>query len=185
MAYVGLARPVVARYSEEGGERKYSDGIRYAKAIKILIDPHYEDVSDYNDINDTDEVKEFAYADITLNTSDTPEAAETMMFGHEVSGGTVISRGMDRSGYVGLGARIRVIENGRARYVALWIHKAKFEDGSQEYETKDNSFVYKTPTTEGKAILDITGEWRTKKTFNTAKEADAWIDATAGIEREV
>lgn len=185
MAYVGLARPVVARYSEEGGEVKYSDGIRYAKAIKILIDPHYEDVSDYNDINDTDEEKEFAYADITLNTSDTPEAAETMMFGHEASGGTVISRDADRSGYVGVGARVRVIERGRVKYIALWIHKAKFDEGSQDHETKDNSIDYKTPTTAGKAIPDIAGEWRTKKTFDTAEEADAWIDATAGIEREV
>ncbi len=185
MAYVGLARVVVAKYSELGGEPIYSDGIRFGKAIKIKIDPKYEDVSDYNDINDTDEEQEFSYADISLNTSETPKEAESILFGHEASGGTVISKDTDRSGYVGIGVRARSVVGGKRKYVALWIHKAKFTDGSQEYETKGNSIEYKTPVTDGEAVPDINGEWRTKKIFDTAEEADAWIDAKAGIEREV
>lgn len=185
MAYIGLARPAIARYSEAGGEVRYSDGIRYGKAIKIQIDPHYEDVSDYNDINDTDDDQEFAYADISLNTDETPEEAEEMMFGHEASGGTVVSRDTDRSGYVGVGIRVRSVIRGRVRYTAIWIHKAKFQDGSGDHETKGDSIDYKTPEIDGKAVPDIDGKWRTKKVFDTAEEADAWIDAAAGIESEV
>ena len=86
MAYIGIARPVIAVYSEENGKAAYSGGIRFGKAIKIEINPQYEDVSDYNDINDTDDEEEFAYADITLDTDEIPEEAEPIMFGQETDG---------------------------------------------------------------------------------------------------
>lgn len=181
MAYIGIARPVIAVYSEENGKAVYSGGIRFGKAIKIEIDPQYEDVSDYNDINDTDDEEEFAYADVTLDTDEIPEEAEPMMFGREKDG---ISKENDRSGYVGVGARTRCIRNGRTRYLAIWIHKAKFKEGSSSHETIGDSVNYQTPSTHGKAVPDVEGNWRTKKTFETAEEADSWIDEIAGIERE-
>lgn len=181
MAYIGIARPVIAAYSEENGKAAYSGGIRFGKAIKIEIDPQYEDISDYRDINDTEEDEEFSYADITLDTDEVPEEAEPMMFGREMDG---IARESDCSGYVGVGVRTKHIKNGRIRYLAIWIHKAKFKEGSSSHETKGDSISYQTPSTSGKAVPDVEGKWRTKKTFETAEEADRWIDTIAGIERE-
>lgn len=184
MAYIGFARPVIAVYREKDGKASYSGGIRFGKAIKIEIDPQYEDVSDYGDINDTDEEQEIAYADISLNTDEIPETAETMMFGHEAVSGEVISDEKDRSRYVGVGARVRSVRRGQIKYIGIWLHKAIFTEGSQSHDTKGDSISYQTPTTKGKAIPDIEGKWRTKKTFDTAKEADSWIDEIAGIESE-
>lgn len=184
MAYIGIARPVIAIYSEESDKVKYSGGIRFGKAIKVEIDPQYEDVSDYGEINDTDEEQEFAYADISLNTDEIPEDAEPMMFGHEERDQKTVSALSDRSRYVGLGVRVRQVKSGQIKYLGIWIHKAKFTEGSSSHETKGDSMNYQTPTTPGKAIPDMNGEWRTKKLFNTAEEADAWIDGIAGIERE-
>lgn len=184
MAYMGLAHIVIAAYREADGKASYSGGIRFGKAIKLEIDPQYEDMSDYDDINDTDEEQEISYADVSLNTDEIPEEAEYMMFGHETTSGEVISSEKDRSGYVGVGARIRSVKGGRRKYVAIWLHKAKFTDGSQAHETKGESISYQTPTVTGKAIPDIEGNWRTKKTFDTAKEADSWINEIAGIESE-
>lgn len=181
MAYIGIARPVIAAYSEEDGKAVYSDGIRFGKAIKIEIDPQYEDISDYRDINDTEEDEEFSYADITLDTDEIPEEAEPMMFGRETDG---VSRERDCSGCVGVGMRTRHVKNGRIRYLAIWIHKAKFKEGSSSHETKGDSISYQTPSTSGKAVPDVEGNWRTKKAFETAEEADRWIDTIAGIERE-
>lgn len=181
MAYIGIARPVIAVYSEENGKAVYSGGIRFGKAIKIEVDPQYEDISDYRDINDTEEDEEFSYADITLDTDEVPEEAEPMMFGRETDG---ISRESDCSGYVGVGVRTKHIKNGRIRYLAIWIHKAKFKEGSSSHETKGGSVSYQTPSTSGKAVPDVEGKWRTKRTFETAEEADHWIDTIAGIERE-
>ena len=181
MAYIGVVRPVIAVYSEENGKAVYSGGIRFGKAIKVEIDPQYEDISDYSDINDTGEDEEFSYADVTLDTDEIPEEAEPMMFGREMDG---ISRESDRSGYVGVGFRTRRVKNGRVRYLAIWIHKAKFREGSSSHETKGDSISYQTPSTPGKAVPDVEGKWKTKKTFETAEEADLWIDSIAGIERE-
>ena len=181
MAYIGITRPVVAPYSEENGKAKYSGGIRFGKAVKITIDPQYEGLGDYRDINDTETDDEFSYADITLDTDEVPEEAEPMMFGRETDG---ISRESDHAGYVGVGIRTRKIKNGRVRYTAIWIHKVKFREGSCSHETKGDSINYQTPSTPGTAEPDVEGKWRTKKTFETAEEADSWIDEIAGIERE-
>ena len=177
MAYMGLAHIVIAAYREADGKASYSGGIRFGKAIKLEIDPQYEDMSDYEDINETDEAQEISYADVSLNTDEIPEEAEYMMFGHETTSGEVISGEKDRSGYVGVGARIRGVKGGHRKYVAIWMHKAKFTDGSQAHETKGESISYQTPTV-------TVGNWRTKKTFDTAKEADSWINEIAGIESE-
>ena len=55
MAYTGLAHIVGAKYSESQNDIRYSDGFRYGSAVKIRIDPKYEDVSEYGDINSEDE----------------------------------------------------------------------------------------------------------------------------------
>ena len=104
-----------------------------------------------------------------------------MMFGRETDG---ISKESDRAGYVGVGMRTRCVKNGRVRYLAVWIHKAKFKEGSWSHETKGDSISYQTPSTPGKAVPDVEGKWRTKRFFETAQEADSWIDSIAGIERE-
>ena len=67
MAYMGLAHIVIAAYREADGKVSYSGGIRFGKAIKLEIDPQYEDMSDYDDINDTDEEQEISYVDVSLN----------------------------------------------------------------------------------------------------------------------
>lgn len=184
MAYVGIARPVVAEYQETKGKAEYSGGIRFGKAIRVEITPQYEDVSDYGDINDTEDKQEFSFADVSLNTDNVPEKAEPIMFGHGVSGNEIKSRYDDSAGYVGLGVRTRIVSEGKTRYIVIWLHKVKFTEGSQEHSTRGDSIDYQTPTTEGKAVPDAAGEWRTKKFFETAEEADSWIDAIAGVERE-
>lgn len=178
MAYVGLARPVVAAYSEKNGKAEYYGGIRFGKAVKIEINPAYEDISEYNDINNTDDEERFSHADVKLETDEVPEEAEIMMFGRETDGS---SRETDRAQYVGMGVRIRCVKNGKIRYLVVWIHKIKFREGGASHETKGNSVNYQTPITPGKATPDAEGKWRTKKVFETREEADVWLNEKAGI----
>ena len=182
MAYIGVARPVIAKYGETDGNVTYSEGFRFGKAIKVGISPSYEDVSEYGGINDTDEEQEFAYADITLETSDTPIEAETMLYGHDSQGDEVISRTEDRANYVGMGIRVKETVSGRKLYSAVWIHKVKFSDGEQEHETKGDSIRYGTPEIKGKAVPDCNGKWRTKRRFQSKEDADKWLDNMAQIE---
>lgn len=181
MAFVGVANPMIARYEENDGNAWYSEGFRFGKAIKVVIAPNYEDVSEYGGINDTEEEQEFSYADITMNTSETPEVAEMLMFGRAANGDEVISGTEDRANYVGMGIRVTEVVSGKRAYAAIWIHKVKFLDGEQEYETKGDSIKYGTPEIKGKALPDSNGKWRTKKQFWTRKEADEWLQRKAGI----
>lgn len=182
MAYIGVARPIMAKYEEKSTGIRYSQGFRFGKAIRIEITPRYEDVSDYQDINETDEQKAFSYANVELNTSDIPKEAETPVFGHKVDGDKVVSSENDVSGYVGLGIRTRERISGTLKYIALWIHKVKFEEYGQEHETTGSTGDYKTPTIKGKAFPDDNGEWRTKRFFETVEAADLWLNSMAGIE---
>ena len=54
MAYIGLANIVLAKCNENNGSVSYSNGMRFGRAIKVSIDPKYEDIGDYGDINDSD-----------------------------------------------------------------------------------------------------------------------------------
>lgn len=181
MAFVGVASPIIAKYEENDGNAWYSEGFRFGKAIKVVISPNYEDISEYGGINDTDEEQEFAYADITMNTSEIPKEAEWIMFGHSVNGDEVISGVSDRAGYVGMGIRVAEVVSGKRKYAAVWIHKVKFSDGEQEHETRGDSIKYGTPEIKGKAVPDCNGKWRTKKQFWTKEEADEWLKRKAGI----
>lgn len=182
MAYVGLARPVVAKYPQNGGG--YTRGFRFGKAIKIEISPEYEDISDYRDINDTEEEETFSYANITLGTSEIPWEAESAALGHETSGNEVTYRDTDCPGYVGIGIRTREVVGGATKYIALWIYKAKLKEEAQTHDTKGESIDYATPSISGKVYPDEEGKWKKKKLFDTAKEADSWLDEMAGIESE-
>lgn len=132
MAYIGVARPVIAKYEESNGNITYSEGFRFGKAIKVVISPNYEDVSEYGGINDTEEDQEFSDADIVMNTSETPEVAERLMFGHITNGDEVMSGVEDRANYVGMGIRVAV-----ASEELGWSIKKMFGLNEKEVLTSD------------------------------------------------
>lgn len=182
MAYIGLARPVIAKYPQ--GEEGYTKGFRFGKAVKIEISPQYEDISDYGDINDTEDEEIFVYADITLGISAIPQEAEGIVFGHENTGSETIYRDEDISGYVGLGIRTREVIAGAVKYTALWLYKVKLKEDGQAHTSKGEAIDYTTPSVKGKAYPDKDGIWKKKKLCNTAEEADSWLNEMAGINKE-
>lgn len=182
MAYIGLARPVIAAYRVQDGQNVYSDGIRFGKAVRIEISPTYEDVSDYGDINDTDEEQECTGADVTLGISEIPQEAENIVFGHTVAGDEARSNVSDRASPIGIGVRTREVISGKVRYLAIWLHKVRLTEEGQDNETKGDSITYATPSVTGRALPDEDGDWRTKKIFETKEAADVWLDQMAGIQ---
>lgn len=177
MAYVGLAEPIIARYHDG----IYSGGSRLGKAIRMEITPEYEDVSDYEDINNTDDSEIFAYADVSLGTDALQGNAEKVVFGHEQLGDETICKDTDQAVYVGVGFRVREKILGTERYVAMWLCKVKFKEEGEKHKTRENSIDYVTPEIKGKAYPDENGQWKRKKIFYTQKEADSWLNQMAGI----
>ena len=181
MAYVGLTHPVIAVYEERNGVVSYKNGIRFGKAVKYEISPNYEDVSDYQDINETDPEEEIRSADITLEISEILEGSEGVIFGYEVNADETIANQNNRASPIGLGIVTREVIAGTTSYVAYWIHKVLFREEGRTHETKGDAITYITPSVKGTATPDYNGNWRIKKRFTSKAEADAWIDEKAGI----
>lgn len=184
MAFIGLAHIVGARCNDAADVPTYTEGFRYGRAVKAVIDPKYEDVSDYGDINDDEEVQVFAYADVTLEVSEEAEKAESLFYGHTADGNSVVSEELDQAGPVGLGFRVKEKTAGKERYIAIWLYKVNLTEEGQELETRADSIKYGTVQTKGKAVPAGNGQWRKKATFTTKQEADSWLDEMAGITQE-
>lgn len=184
MAYTGLAHVVGAKYSETENGIQYSNGFRYGSAVRIRIDPKYEDVSEYGDINSEDEEEMFAYASVTLETSEITQTAEKEVFGLEVSETGSASNETDLSEYIGLGVRVREKRNRKTYYVAVWLYKVRLTEDEQDIETRGEALKYVTMQASGKAVPAYGGQWRKKEIFNTMQEADSWLEEMAGIGKE-
>lgn len=179
MAYIGLAKFVAASYDEK--TNTYKNGFRFGKAVKIDIAPNYEDISEYNDINDFEDEQVFTHADIELGTDYTSIEAEKNVFGHTNNTDEITSCDTDLSKYIGLGLETKEIISGVPKYVAIWLHKVKLYEERETYDTKGENIEYKTPVAKGKAYPIDTGEWRKKKTFETKEQAKSWLEKMAGI----
>lgn len=167
MAYVGLAKPIVAKYV---GLNNYREAFCFGKAVKIEININHEDISDYKDINDTEEEQVFKDADIKVSITDITNQAENILFAHLLQEDEVISSDCDRQNHVGFGWISGVKTGGQRRYVAIWLQKVKFYEEGQKHETKGDSIEYEIPEVSGKAYPDDFGTWRRKKNFETKKK---------------
>lgn len=182
MAYIGLARPTVARLNEE--TTKYSGAFTCGAAIQIDITPQYAEGSLYGDNVKMEYDKEFKYADVVLNTTTLPIEAHNVMFGHTVSDSEaatkVTFKSGDESGYVGFGFYMTEKVNGVRQYVASWLYKVKFAEGAESYKTKGDAIEYQTPSISGQAVSLNDGRWKDVEVFTTEAEAKEWLQKMSG-----
>ena len=177
MAYIGLAYPLIAR-KRDGPE--YLDGVLAGKAIEAEITPNYINSSEYTDVNDLGQKKEFAYADVKLTTSDLQENARTLILGESAG----VSGDRDEAETIGLGlAKMRIVDD-QVTFEAIWLHQVKMWEASGTSSTRGENLAFQTPTLEGYAEPDENGEWRTTKQFATKNEAISWLKAKAGMKGE-
>lgn len=184
MAYIGLAKPTIARLDESSGSPVYSDGFTCGKAVGIDIDPQYAEGSLYGDNGTAEYDKEFKNANITLNTTTLPIEAHEVMFGHVVTKegkSSIKDKTTDESNYVGIGFYVSEKVDGAKKYVAMWVYKSKFAEGKESYKTKGENIEYQTPSISGQAVGLDNYDWRDREIFATEKEADDWIKEKAGI----
>lgn len=181
MAYVGLAKPYIAKLKETAGTPTYEKGFVCGKAIGVDIDPQYAEGSLEGDNGTAEYDKEFTSANLTLNTTTLPIQAHEVMFGHTVTEDTITDKVTDESNYVGFGIYVSEKVNGQKKYVAIWIYKAKFAEGKESYKTKGKNIEYQTPSISGQAIGINNGEWRERKILDTEEEANDWLKEKANI----
>lgn len=174
MAYYGLSNPYMARLDAK--TEKYSNGFRCGKAISTAITPNYSNQSLYADNSEAERVDEFVNASVTVGTDRLPSVAAPIMFGHKVTNGEEVSSSEDAGAYVGYGFYVSKMEDGVKSYTAVVLHKVKFTEGEESYQTKGDQITFQTPNLSGSATSLSSGIWRTKSTdFATVLNADVWI----------
>lgn len=178
MAYIGLAYPLVAR-KRDGPE--YFDGMLAGKAVEAEITPNYIDSSEYTDVNELGQKKEFAYADVKLTTSNLSDAARGLILGEKAG----VSGDRDKSEAIGLGLVKMQIVDDSIIYEAIWLHQVKLWDSSMASSTRGENIDFRTPSLEGYAEPDENGEWQTTKQFGTKNETISWLRERAGMKGEL
>lgn len=177
MAYIGLAKPTIAKLDESEGSAKYTNAFTCGKAIEVSISPQYAEGSLYGDDSKAEYDKEFTYADVTMNTTTLPIEAHSVMFGHEVAedNKTIKDKDSDEANYVGFGVYVPEKVDNKKKYIGMWIYKVKFTEGEESYKTKGDAIEYQTPSVSGQAVALDSGEWRERKIFDTEAEVKKWL----------
>ena len=182
MAYVGLRKPIIAVMLPEGG---YGEPFACGKAIGITVTPSFAEASLYADDIQAEYDKEFKYADVAMNTSTLPLEAHERMFGHKIGGNSeseINYNANDEQSYVGMGWISSEKIDGKRKYVGNFLNKAKFSEPSEDYSTKGDNIEYKTPSISGRALALDNGDWKKADSFETEKEAIAYVYKLFGKE---
>lgn len=185
MAFVGLANPYIARLVDEA-TKKYADCFMCGEAITVNVTPNYNTAKLHSNNRLSDVMREFKDGSITLGTDRLPAKASEVCFGHEVGeeGRRVTYRTGDDGVFVGVGFYVDERVDGKTKYTATVVYKAKFSESANEYNTKGENIEFKTPVMDGDIAGLKTGEWKDTYTFDTKAEADKWLRDTLGYEEE-
>lgn len=174
MAYIGVAKPTIAKMEDTGNT--YSAPVVCGKAIQIDITPQYAEGSLFGDNGKAEYDKEFKQADIVLNTTSLPIAVHETMFGHTVEESSITFKDSDESNYVGFGFYVTEKVDGKKKYTATWLPKTKFSEGAESYKTKGDNIEYQTPSVTGQALALDNGIWKEVEQFDTEAEAQQFIN---------
>ena len=184
----GLSKPRIARYNynEAAGTISYTNGFACGEAVNTSVAPAYASASLPGDNIIVEEINEFTSAVVNLGVTRLPLIAASILFGHTVDelNLTEKSNANDNALFVGYGFTTK---NSNGTYDACVLHKVKFSEGEDSYQTKGDSITFKQPTISGTAVArDTDGQWREKKYgFASEAEALAWVDAQLGITEQV
>lgn len=151
MATVGLRDIYFFPLSEDKDEgTEYESGIKIGKAMQANVQPSFNTA----DLRADDGVAETAESrgatTVTVQTDDLSKEAQSVLFGKKINDdGVLIDSEDDRPPYGALAFRSEKA-NGAYRYVVLY--KGKFTLPESNYETKQETPAFQTPTTTGRFI---------------------------------
>ena len=195
MPKIGLSKPYVAIYSNNGATVAYSNvGVigRYTQLEINLTDgesnPFYSDDSE----DQTDDQFPGGTATITLGNLDADAMVKTLGMVREnitgVSGVTtegaawIVNNDNQQTPYVGLGGIVKQKE-GAIGYVAVLLDKVRFRNFSNSYTTQGRTIEWQTQSLTADIFRSdkATHDWRRYSTvFPTAAEAEAALVAYFG-----
>jgi phi13 family phage major tail protein len=180
MAYFGVSSPYMA--SLDVATETYSDGFKCGKAISTSVTPSYSSAVLYADNAEAERVDEFVNAAVEVGTDRLPAQAAQIVFGHTITDGVTTYKGNDSSNYVGYGFWVANMEDGVKKYQGVILHKVKFTEGQESFQTKGENIQFATPTLTGSATVLSNDVWKTvSEKFTSLTDAEVWIKTQLNI----
>lgn len=194
MATIGLRYAAAAQITTEtaGQAIGYGAGVVIGRAISASIS--WERNSARLDADDVKVASDNSLigGNIDFGLDNVSDEGRKLLFGdYEADDSGEWEDGTESAPYVGFGTVCGVLDpvTNKTKYQAMWLHKVQFAEASESYQTKGQNVQYQTPTITGAIMAvynnaDHTPRVRTRKTFDTAAEAIAWINSKANLTEE-
>ncbi|WP_018934601.1 major tail protein [Gracilibacillus lacisalsi] len=151
MATVGLKDVYYALITEDGESgTTYETPKRMGKGITANLNPTYNTADLRADDGVAETAESRGVTTVSLNTDDLAKQVQADIFGKTInSDGVLIDSEDDRPPYLALMFRSEKA-NGAYRYTVLY--RGKFTPPAKNYETKQETPAFQTPTTEGRFL---------------------------------
>ena len=190
-ANVGMIYPVWAPLAThtDGSMPTYSAGTVIQEARSATVNREYANNPLYGDDRIVDDDNGMTGLTISFESTGLSDADRKALFGEEdygTSGASGQWVSDNETPWGGFGFIRKMRDNGTKKFEAWWTLKIKFQEESQATNTKEGAISWGTPTLNGRAAglyVDSTDKQRYQlhKTFSTAADAKAWLNAQAGI----
>lgn len=195
MANVGLSKPFMAKYSNNGTTVTYSDVALVGKFVSMSLSLNSGDANIlYADNAPAESDNQFSGGTITITTDDLLADAMTELFGLKTE--TISANGVTTEGaawlihdddqvipYVGFGGIAMKRVNGVNKYVGIVYNKVQFQNLNDSLTTKGETIEWQTPEITATLMRsdNVKHEWKRITTeLDTEAEAEAAIRAFFG-----
>ena len=188
---VGMMYPVFAPLTThtDGSMPTYGAGSVIQEARNATVTRTYNDNPLYGDDRIVDDDNGLQALTMSFESTGLSDADRKLLLGEEDYGTSGVSGQWvsdNETPWGGFGYIRKMRTNGTKSFEAWWTLKIKFQEETMATSTKEGSIQWNTPTLNGRAAglyVDATDKLRFQlhKTFSTASDAKAWLNAMAGI----
>lgn len=197
MPKIGLSRPYVALYNENGfGTVTYKNGIRAGRAVEYSVEVEAAEDNDFyadDGIAETDSGT-FSSGTLSLTTAELEDVVTALILGIKAQEITVGENEVNElvfdddmePPYLGFGIIERGKVKGKLRFRAVVLTKIKFSIPSDAATTKGETIEWQTQEISGTILRDDTEKhrWKRSATFDSWDDADAYIRQVLNITDE-
>ncbi|ADU30979.1 major tail protein [Evansella cellulosilytica] len=181
MPTVGLKDLHYAKITKDDGDSFEYDQPKYiAPAISANIEPQVNNANFHGDDALLETIDALDSINVALNSDDLPPEVQEDLLGAKVNSDGVIESAInDQAPYVALGFKAQKA-NGKYRFV--WLLKGRFRPASRNYQTKEATPAFQTPTHNATFLgRKKDGKWKfevEEDQENVAQEViDDWFDS--------
>ncbi|OAS21135.1 major tail protein [Paenibacillus oryzisoli] len=157
---IGMDMLYYAKMVDEENET-YGTPVRIPGAVTATVTPTTNSETFYADDKADEVATSLGDISIDINPKDLPRDILADILGATVdSNGVIVQASTDVAPYVAIGWRSRK-SNGKYRY--FWYYKGKFQPNEEEFQTKEDTPTFQTPTITGLFIpRNIDSAWRVR-----------------------